>query len=121
MGRLQDVLPLVERPDLPSYLTAADVPVPVRPDFKPERRERPVPGPNEFTPPAMEPQIPQPNIDTETVLNSLLARYDALYSGKPPVAPERRMPERRDLGLPAFTTPGSCPRRFNVSSRYSST
>ena len=39
MGRLQDVLPLVERPDLPSYLTAADVPVPVRPDFKPKRRQ----------------------------------------------------------------------------------
>jgi|DEB0MinimDraft_10_1074344.scaffolds.fasta_scaffold03293_4 hypothetical protein len=110
MGRPQDFLPLVERPDLPSYLTAADVPVPVRPDLpSPERRQMPIPGPNEFTPPAMEPQIPQPNIDTETVLNSLLARYDALYSGKPPVAPQPRMPERRDLGLPAFTTPGYVP------------
>ena len=103
----QDVFPLVERPDLPSYLTAADVPVPVRPDMSMPRREAPIPGAGLFEPPAMEPRVEKPTLDT--AVENLMARYDALYSGEPPVAPQPRMPERRDLGLPAFTTPGYFP------------
>jgi len=52
------------------------------------------------------PEVPRPTIDS--TIENLLSRYDGLY-GEPPVAPEPRMPERQDLGLPAFTTPGYFP------------
>ena len=110
MERPQDVLSFRPSPNFPARLpSSTEIPAPVVPEARmPERRQTPVPGPNLFTPPAMDPVVEKP-IDTDTLLNSLLARYDALYSGKPPVAPEARMPERRDLGLPAFTTPGYVP------------
>lgn len=107
MGRPLDMMPLVERPDLPSYMTATDMPVPVRPDMSMPRREAPIPGAGLFEPPAMEPRVEKPTLDT--AIQNLMARYDALYSDQPPVAPEARMPEPRDLGLPAFTTPGYFP------------
>jgi hypothetical protein len=101
MERPQDVLSFRPSPNFPARLpSSTEVPIPTRPDFTPERRQMPVPGPNLFTPPAMDPVVEKPNIDTDTILNSLMARYDALYSGEPPVAPEPRMPERRDFGVP---------------------
>lgn len=107
MGRPLDMMPLVERPDLPSYQTAADLPVPTRPDMSmPRRDNRPPPGPGMFSPPTGMPEVPRPTMDS--TIENLLARYDGLY-GEPPVAPEPRMPERQDLGLPAFTTPGYVP------------
>lgn len=107
----QDVMSFRPSPNFPARLpSSTEVPMPTdRPDFTPSQRQAPIPGPNLFTPPAMEPQVERPNIDTDTILNSLMARYDALYSDKPPVAPQPRMPERQDLGLPAFTTPGYVP------------
>jgi len=97
----QDVMSFRPSPNFPARLpSSTEVPMPQpRTDFTPSQRQAPIPGPNLFTPPAMEPQVEKP-IDTETVLNSLLARYDALYSDKPPVAPEPRMPEPRDFGVP---------------------
>ena len=107
MGRPLDMMPLVERPDLPSYQTAADLPVPTRPDMSmPRRDNRPPPGAGMFSPPTGMPEVPRPTIDS--TIENLLSRYDGLY-GEPPVAPEPRMPKRQDLGLPAFTTPGYFP------------
>ena len=101
MERPQDVLSFRPSPNFPARLpSSTEVPIPTRPDFTPERRQMPVPGPNLFTPPAMDPVVEKPNIDTDTILNSLMARYDALYSGEPPVAPQPRMPEPRDFGVP---------------------
>jgi hypothetical protein len=103
----RDVLPLVESPVFPPRLPAeTEVPIPTSPDMSPVKRKIPIPGPNEFTPPAMKPMVEKPTFDT--TIENLLARYDGLY-GQPPVAPEPRMPERQDLGLPAFTTPGYLP------------
>ena len=98
----QDVMSFRPSPNFPARLpSSTEVPMPTdRPDFTPSQRQAPIPGPNLFTPPAMEPQVERPNIDTDTILNSLMARYDALYSDKPPVAPEPRMPEPGDFGVP---------------------
>jgi len=90
----------------PRLPAETEVPIPTSPDMSPVKRKIPIPGPNEFTPPAMNPMVEKPTLDT--TIENLLARYDGLY-GQPPVAPEPRMPERQDLGLPAFTTPGYLP------------
>lgn len=105
----RDVLPFVESPTFPDRLpSSTEIPTPVVPEARmPERREVPIPGAGLFEPPAMDPIVEKPNLDT--AVENLMARYDALYSGKPPVAPQPRMPEPRDLGLPAFTTPGYVP------------
>lgn len=108
MERPQDVLSFRESPNFPARLpSSTEVPMPQpRTDFTPPQRQVPIPGPGLLAPPAMTPQVEKPNMDN--VLDNLMARYDGLY-GQPPVSPEPRMPERQDLGLPAFTTPGYVP------------